>query len=582
MKMDLNSISKKKIMVLIFVIISIQCLVSSYFMAYKKMNYYADDIYSYGTANSSGKLNPLQSEQGLWDKADINVWKAGETLVDYLTVQENEAFSYENLQITLQYDAHPPLYFIILHTICSFTINVFSRWSGFIINIVGMIFIQVYLYRLALFISKRREDAILIMTFFGLTSVNINMMCFLRMYVLSTGFVVAFTFYCLRYVYSIDDKTLSDKNLLLAFLFLYMASITDYFADIYACVLVVLLCLILIIKNKIKKMLCFGSAMLSAVVLMIITCPVLFDQLSFDQPGLYGAESYPYMLQLRMGIHVIMNGLFGVFTPIFASMLLFYLLWFTIGFAILYSIVLFLFRKDEWFKLIRIKVRMIVAGTLRKLVPHLQMLLPVILSCVIILLIYARKLLLYFYHYESVRYLFIFTPFVALTVLIVLFELFRWQRIKVMVTMIMIVTSLLFGNKCFMGGRNVTVDLPAESADADVVIIEKGITTFIFHIADIMRCKNYFYSSPIDLSENKSGDLIKEKAESSDNMILLVDINCYSLDTKEEQSVDILSGEVSYEFNPYNETYEYFRDELGFNDIEFLGGYHTCYVYRLK
>jgi len=288
------------------------------------------------------------------------------------------------------------------------------------------------------------------------------------------------------------------------------------------------------------------------------------------------------MLQLRMGIHVIMNGLFGVFTPIFASMLPFYLLWFTIGFAILYSIVLFLFRKDEWFKLIRIRVRMIIAGTLRKLIPHLQILLPVILSCIIILLIYARKLLLYYYHYESVRYLFIFTPFIALTVLIVLFELFRWQRIKGMITMVMIVTSLLFGNKCFMGGRNVTVDLSEESSGADVVVVEKSTATFIFHIADIMKCKNYLYSTPIGLAENKSGNLIKEKAESSNNMILVLDIDCYSLDTKDEKNVDIISGEESYAFEPYNEVYEYFKDDLGFNDIEFLGGYHTCYVYRLK
>ena len=575
--------SRKKMIEILLLIIACQLAVSAYFMAFEKKCYYADDIYSYGASNSSEKLNPLQSELGIGEKANVNCWIDGETLADYLTVSKEDAFSYDNLKKTLVYDAHPPLYFIMLHTVCSFTPGVFSRWSGFIINVAGFMIMQLFLYRLTLLVSEDRSISIIAVVFWGLTSATINMMCFIRMYMLSEGITVAFTFYCLKCLFTHSEKKkIFFTSLSAAFVLLYLDSMTDYFSVIYAFFLAFFICIAFLLKKEIKKMVIFGFAMLCSVGLMFLTCPVLYSQLSFDQPGLRRAELYPYILQVRTGIHVLMNSIFGIFTPVYASMLPLYCLWTICGIVIIYLMISFLFRKDEWFVQAKFKVKNGIKNLFIRSKGVLCRLLPVVLASTSLFLLYARKLLLYFYHYQSIRYLYIIGPYIAMTVIVVVFGIIRSKYARVPVLIAMTALSLIFGDMCFLGKGRVTVDLPEAAKDADIVIVEKSVSTFIFHVADILGCSEYLYTTPVGLAEGDPEKLILNKAEDSDNMLLVVDIDCSTLDAKDVVSVDISSGVSSYENDPFNEVFDLFKNRLGFSNAEYLGMYHSCYVYRLK
>ena len=568
----MNQIPRKRMIIIVFSIILVQLLICTYFMAYKKHYYYADDIYSYGAANSYGKLNPLQDEK-------YNVWIDGNTLVDFLTVSREEAFSYKNLNKTMELDAHPPFYFVLLRTVCSFTPGVFSKWSGYVINAIGFIILQIFLYRLTLYISHERSIAILVMTFFGVTSATVNMMCFLRMYMLSTGFAVAFTFYCLKYVWESEEK-IFNMNLFLAGLFLYLDAVTDYFSIIYAFFLALLLSSALLLKKKIKQALCFGISMLASVLLMFITFPVVFKQFRSDQPGLSGAKNYPYLLQLRTGIHVIMNSIFGISTPVYPSMIGYYCLWTICALTILYFILLFLFRKEAWFrksiKNVLTKCRNIAKSSL----PYVQTLFPIVAGCMIIVLIYSRFLLIYYYFYNSIRYFYLVTPFIAMTFLIFIFKGLRSDYIRMLCTVVLIGISLIFGNKSFLGNRNMSVDLLAETSGADVIVIEKKTDYFTYHIADIMECNEYLFSTPQTLKEDAAKEAISGKALESNNMVLILDINCDTMETSYVRTVNLKTKTEPNDHD--NGVVEYIKQYLNFENVEYLGTLETCNVYKLK
>ena len=68
-----------------------------------------------------------------------NRWVDTKLYKDYFTVNENNRFSYKGIVEKLSFDVHPPLYYIILHTLSSIYYGSFSKWLGLIINIVFLI-----------------------------------------------------------------------------------------------------------------------------------------------------------------------------------------------------------------------------------------------------------------------------------------------------------------------------------------------------------------------------------------------------------------------------------------------------------
>ncbi len=54
---------------------------------------------------------------------------------NYFAVKKNERFDYRKVWKNQKNDVHPPIYYILLHTICSFFPGKFSWWYAGSINI---------------------------------------------------------------------------------------------------------------------------------------------------------------------------------------------------------------------------------------------------------------------------------------------------------------------------------------------------------------------------------------------------------------------------------------------------------------
>ncbi|MCR5650726.1 MAG: hypothetical protein K6F86_06035 [Lachnospiraceae bacterium] len=546
-------------------------------MACQKTGFFADDLYSYGYANSPGCISPLETGEKLYTIR----WIPGKALHEYLTVSSDERFTYGRIVETLERDAHPPLFYFILHSICSMTPDKFSVWSAFIINALGLTLLQMYLYRLCLFIGNNRFIALLILIFFGFSSATINMMVLLRMYILATGFTVAFSYYALKYLYDIYSDKIIDENLLLSFVFLYLSSMTVYLSVLFAFLLTLIICIMLLIRKKIKRMFCFGFCMLFSIGVMCLSFPVVFTQLLGDKVAIKGADLFPYMLQIRTSIYVISNGLFGINTPIYPTMIPFYTVTSLIGLGILYAIIHFVFRNDTWFMDFIKKLRTSVVFLFQKSLKYIRPLLPFVIISITFVLLFSKELKIYYYKELAMRYYYIITPFIAMIILLLLLKLIRPTFARFGIIAILTVTSLIFGSKCYLQQQLESAKIEPITRGCDVIVIETDPPTFMYHIMDLMGCKSFLFATTTDVFDGNVDDSLLEKAKESDNILLMVDQTAANENSMTSKTYKY-DGTEAITSKAENDVVNHFQSIPGFEHTEHVGTYYGSYIYRLK
>ena len=82
----------------------------------KKRHYHIDEIFSYGLANQQTHLS---FEEGKYE-SPIKLFK------NYLTLNKNSRFNYTRVWENQAKNIHPPFYYFLFHSICSFFPGKFS------------------------------------------------------------------------------------------------------------------------------------------------------------------------------------------------------------------------------------------------------------------------------------------------------------------------------------------------------------------------------------------------------------------------------------------------------------------------
>lgn len=156
-------------------IMMLQLVVASYFCM-QKQGFHYDEYYSYYSSNVTFGLAPTNRE-----------WKDVAEIASEFMVREGEGFRYGLVKTMQSFDVHPPLYYMILHTICSFFPGVFSKWFGLGLNL-GLF---VVCYWLLAYLSyhvfhKKKEMALITCLLFGFQVGVLSGITFIRMYMLLT------------------------------------------------------------------------------------------------------------------------------------------------------------------------------------------------------------------------------------------------------------------------------------------------------------------------------------------------------------------------------------------------------------
>lgn len=145
-----------------------------------KVNYYIDEIYTYGLSNYNGNGINMEIE---YDKT----YTPGTAVYDdYMKVQNGQRFDYVNVWRNQTNDVHPPLYYALIHTICSVFPNKFSKWFAAGINII---FVLLTLYMVRKIISLFTDNKFILwsisLSFVTLSGIIMTATYF-RMYCMAT------------------------------------------------------------------------------------------------------------------------------------------------------------------------------------------------------------------------------------------------------------------------------------------------------------------------------------------------------------------------------------------------------------
>ena len=159
-------------------------------------------------------------------------WVSGQEYRDYLAVSESNQFNYPSVYYNQRGDVHPPLYYMILHTICSVFQGIFSKWFALSINIAALLLTLIMLYKMVKEYLGGETEALVTTGVYGLSIGFMNTALWLRMYALLTLFVVVLCYVHLKIAQ--EDFRLHGKNrryLILAVVGGYM---THYYFVLYA------------------------------------------------------------------------------------------------------------------------------------------------------------------------------------------------------------------------------------------------------------------------------------------------------------------------------------------------------------
>lgn len=117
---------EKKLFILAMAVLLILQLSVMLVYGSKKSGFHEDELYTYYSTNKTA---------GLF--IEDRTWMEGGKLRQELVVLEGEEFRYQVVKMMQSWDVHPPFYYYLIHTICSLSAGVFSKWQGILVNMIA-------------------------------------------------------------------------------------------------------------------------------------------------------------------------------------------------------------------------------------------------------------------------------------------------------------------------------------------------------------------------------------------------------------------------------------------------------------
>lgn len=250
------------------VLAGFQILVLLLFACQKK-GYFIDEIYSWGLSN--GYYKPFVVSYDVFGR-----WLDGDEFRDYMTVQQEERFAYESVYDNQTKDVHPPLYYMAMHTICSFTPDYYSKWQGMILNVVFYLGCLIMIYQTARLLLQSDKKALAAMAVWGFSPGGLSTGIYIRMYMMMTFFTMASVYLHIRLV-----KEGQKPGILLNIgLITFLGLLTQYYFVFIAFFLSAVYVLWKIWHQKWKEALAYSGVLLGSVAMMVLVYPACIAQLT--------------------------------------------------------------------------------------------------------------------------------------------------------------------------------------------------------------------------------------------------------------------------------------------------------------
>lgn len=294
--MKTNQHKRKAYLLLLLIIIVCNCLMLLIFAG--KKDFHIDEVWSYSLSNSykkpflyywqigtgeigsetrnyklsEGEENPILIDK---DNKFYEQWHSGEEFHNYLTVQEGERFNYSNVYYNQTCDVHPPLYYFLLHTVCSFFPDGFSKWYAAVINLFFYSLSLIALFFLGRQVFKSDKKALLAAAVWGLSRAGLSNAAFLRMYMVMAFFTILLAYFHMRLI-----ENYKLKYVALIFAVNLAGFLTQYYFYIFSFFITASVCIYLLFKKRIKQLLIYAFTVLASVGAALLVFPATLVHLT--------------------------------------------------------------------------------------------------------------------------------------------------------------------------------------------------------------------------------------------------------------------------------------------------------------
>lgn len=398
-------------------VVFLQMCVLVYCFTVKKKDYHSDELFSYGLANSYYQPFINANDHEGIEQINNHKWLSGEVINDYLSVEKEHRFAYDSVYYNNSKDVHPPFYYMVLHTICSFFPEIFTEWFGFGLNLVLFLLSQILIYLIMRKITKSSVLSLAAVVLYGFNQGGIDTYIFVRMYAMCTFFLLLCIYLHIRLFYGEGNKY--KLFILLAFT-TFLGGMTHYYYLIAAGVISACFCIWYLTKKQYRFLVLYAVIMLAAAGMVIAAYPFVLTQLlRFEGNRDVASNSYGgFWFEWRVLISCMVSELLGINLSIMPTYFWIYLTEVMLAAAVVLIPACFLLRKETWFQhavsWLKDKVKNMAKGLLRINVVHLSM----VFCSAALMIAAAATVPVYKMGTAATRYLFPIYP-----VLIILFVL---------------------------------------------------------------------------------------------------------------------------------------------------------------
>ena len=241
---------------------------------YLKFDYHMDELLSYTLSNHVGSYY-LDPEDGVMYANSMDPY------IEYLAVQKGDSFSYSIPYFRQVYESHPPIYYALLHTVCSFFPETFSKWYGGTVNIIFALGTLFVLRRIIEILTDSRFIKNILTWGFVFCYAVISQATFFRMYSTTLFITTLITYIFLWQL----QKDRGKWFYICAAFMVFVGSLTYYGTLIFSTMICVTYGIYLLINKKWKDVGIFCGSMAAAGVASVCVFPAIIRHIFGEGQG---------------------------------------------------------------------------------------------------------------------------------------------------------------------------------------------------------------------------------------------------------------------------------------------------------
>ena len=276
--------SKNRLVRFGFLILSIIVLsAASYLSLQKKEALFLDEYYSFGCANgvTHGKAMPFLNNH-TYSQEELNL-----LVLDTYAVNPDERFRFDVVWRNMDSNVHPPVFYALLHFVCSWTPGVYAFWQPYIVNlffaVISLIFVQKFVKSLTQSELLAGMICLIWSGTFGLTAAVV----FMRDYMAALCSCLIAAWECFRYLKG--NRRIPD--LIKIAVSSALAVLCHFYCAIYLFFLCAVLCVILMCHKNWKSVFQIIVSEIGAALLAIAVFPSMISRMFTSGRGVEATEN---------------------------------------------------------------------------------------------------------------------------------------------------------------------------------------------------------------------------------------------------------------------------------------------------